>query len=92
MVQEYKRTCKACGKVWHSLVMREKMMKKNSCDECGETFELCGGCSDSNSRLQWKGNIEARDRERQSQMNDLTTCPNCGSSNYSEEIISHEEQ
>lgn len=85
-VQEYKRTCTACGKVWHSLVAREKELTTavgcSGCQECGSA------CGDRPALAQFEHNTASR----QDVLIKLRTCPNCGSRIYREEIISHEIQ
>lgn len=79
--QEYKRTCQQCGKVWHSLVEREKQiqaqMKSSGCQMCANT------CGDRAATAQYERNIHSQ----QSEVSRLKSCPNCQSRNYVEEII-----
>lgn len=79
-VQEYRRTCRACGKVWHSLVDREAGiqadMKNALCDFCM--------CSPSVT-VQAKRNVAAQ----KSEISRLRSCPQCQSGVYDEEIVSH---
>jgi tetratricopeptide (TPR) repeat protein len=87
-VQEYRRTCGNCGKVWHSLVQREKKIESGI--QFDKTFCLCNTCSGGKSSdaviSQSKRNIDAQS----STLDDLRKCPNCGSINYNEEILSYE--
>jgi len=87
MIQEYKRTCAQCGKIWYSLVSREEEVKRLLGEEVVmEGAELCNCCF-----WAWP----QRDRNYASlreQLNDLRRCPSCHSSNYTEEIISHEKK
>lgn len=91
MAREYRRTCRRCGTVWHSLVSRETKVKadtcNNQCDQCNETCiepcDQCGNCSSSRPRLQAKRNAQASESELQR----LRTCPNCKSASYREEIL-----
>ncbi|MCX6818209.1 MAG: hypothetical protein NTU57_05125 [Candidatus Aenigmarchaeota archaeon] len=86
-VQEYKRKCNQCGKVWHSLVSREKQIEKqNKCDACVQGSSACGG--DLQTATQSQRNREAKEMTLQ----DLKKCPQCGSANYSEEIITYEKK
>lgn len=86
-VEEYKRTCRECGKVWHSLVAREKQIqgniKSNACSGMGAT---CGGS--------WGGATQSvRNREASEEILDkLRKCPNCGSKNFKQVIIHYEKK
>lgn len=88
-VQEYKRTCKECGKVWHSLVSREKEIKSsvnsNSCLQVSEAMNCCG---DMGAMAQAGRNVDAQT----DLLDKLKKCPNCGSKNYEETIISYEKK
>jgi hypothetical protein len=90
---EYKRTCKQCGKVWHSLASREKYLKKekscNDCNMCVSAFGSAGGNAYSwGTWTQAKRNEHALNNE----ISRLNQCPNCMSCNYTEEIIAHEKK
>lgn len=75
-VGEYKRTCNECGKVWHSLVDREKFLKTSLFgDACG----MCG----SPNQAQYSRNYNANE----SSLAKLNSCPSCGSTNYTQEIV-----
>jgi uncharacterized Zn finger protein len=82
MPQEHQRQCQACGKVWHSLVSREKQVerdnKSNSCNVCAQ---MCNPAA----QLQAKHNAETN----QSELSRLRQCPQCGSANFNERIIDH---
>jgi len=84
-VAEYKRVCNQCGKVWHSLVDREKQiaqkMMSNSCLMCGNT------CSGSGFG-QYSRNFDAN----QDSLTALKRCPQCSSANYTETIIYYEKK
>jgi ribosomal protein S27AE len=80
-VQEYKRTCRSCGKTWHSLVTREKQIAK---DEKSNKCNVCAQCGNPAAQLQAKRNLEAN----QSETTRLHQCPVCASANYDEVIIS----
>jgi len=79
-MSEYRRTCRVCGKVWHSLVEREKTINRdirnNSCHYC-----LCNPEVD----VQADRNAAAS----KSEISRLKTCPDCHSANYNEEIVTH---
>jgi hypothetical protein len=90
-VVEYKRTCLQCGKVWHSLASREKYLEKekkwNDCNMCASAFGSAGGNSHSlETWTQTKRNEHALNNE----ISKLKQCPNCMSSNYTEEQIVYE--
>ncbi len=84
MSQEYQRQCQACGKVWHSLVSREKQIASdNKSNTCNVIAQGCG-CNPA-AQLQAKRNAEAN----QSEIANLKKCPQCGSANYNERIIDY---
>lgn len=78
MVQEYRRTCSRCGKVWHSLVAREKQIDTAKTQAAFATLGSCCGDNSQNMR-----NIEAGNED----LNRLRQCPDCKSSSYTEEIL-----
>lgn len=80
MAKEYRRTCKACGKVWHSLVAREKQIKEG---QCCDLCSMCFSYSDDAAQAQIKGNAQ----QSSSELHRLQKCPECSSSNYDEEIV-----
>ena len=91
-IQEYKRTCRNCGNIWHSLVSREGILifQKTSSElgACGSGMQsastcfMCGG----GKFAQYQRNAEATDSE----LDRLRSCPECGSKNYSEELMTYE--
>jgi len=81
-IQEYRRTCKSCGKVWHSLVEREKAIEKDKKNNQRDSFQLCN----SSTMSQAKHNIAANESE----LSRLRRCPECQSAIYREEIITHD--
>ncbi len=85
-IQEYKRTCNQCGKVWHSLVAREKELegdvKCNACIGAGTAFGDMGTASQSIRNAQ----------AQKTSLYSLRLCPQCGSQNYKEEIISYDKK
>ena len=86
-VQEYKRKCNQCGKVWHSLVDREKQLEEGvKCDACIQTSTALSG--NLGSATQSKRNVAAG----QNSLESLRKCPKCGSQNYKEDIISYEKK
>ncbi len=81
-IQEYRRTCKGCGKVWHSLVEREKAIEKDKKNNECDTLNLCS----SSAVAQAKHNVAANESE----ISRLRRCPECHSAVYCEEIITHD--
>jgi len=85
-VKEYKRTCRECGKVWQSLVEREKKIEKEisraSLQQAG--FACCNPATATQSQRTAAAHENA--------LQQLRRCPNCGSQNYSEEIIIYEKE
>ena len=93
LVIEYKRTCNHCGKVWHVLAEREKYLesekKWNSCNMCASALAALSGDSNYNGTFtQAKRNQHALNDE----INKLKQCPNCMSTNYSEEQTEYEKK
>ena len=86
-VKEYKRKCKECGKVWHSLVDREEQIHKSAIS--ASTVQACTACGGA------LGTSAQSQRNAHSQMellDKLRKCPKCGSTNYSEEIKTYEKK
>jgi len=81
-IREYKRKCNQCGKVWYSLVSQEKSISTGGflSSLVGIGTALTGnlGASTQSSR-----NSDAL----MQRIEELKKCPNCGSSDYTEEII-----
>ncbi len=95
-VQEYKRTCNQCGKVWHSLPTREQNIKKqiesNKQQQCLSTaIPIC--CNTSEGPY-----IQTYNQEKQmehgfhSELDRLKSCPKCGSKDYKEKLIRYEKR
>ena len=81
MAREYRRTCRRCGKIWHSLVSRENKIKRDkNCTQC----DIAGSGCNPSARMQAKRNLQASE----SDIGRLRRCPNCQSSSYDEEIVS----
>lgn len=80
MAKEYRRTCRACGNVWHSLVGRERAVAASG---CFESYEMC--TSSGSKSAQHSRNWDAESNE----LNRLRTCPSCGSSAYDEEVVEY---
>lgn len=87
-VTEYKRVCKECGKMWHSLVEREKMINPsgNCCDL--DTLGEFNTCGTNSANAQYRRNIQSREDT----LSKLRKCPVCSSSNYIETIIYYEKK
>lgn len=83
--EEYKRTCKACGKVWHSLVSREKEILQRK--QANAAQGMAGTCSPNTSATSI-GTGQIIDSELQG----LRKCPECGSANFEEVIVTYDEQ
>lgn len=84
IVKEYKRTCNKCGKVWFSLIEREKELERKrknyGCQSC--TFATCNWGAMTQSNRNQDATIDGLDR--------LRSCPECQSKDYTEEIVSHD--
>lgn len=79
MQKEYKRTCKSCGKVWHSLKAREDTIHKhhhniNPCHPCSQM------CNPHNR-------LYTLPAQNETELNRLRSCPECKSNNYDEEVV-----
>ena len=90
---EFKRKCKECGKVWHSLKSREDKIANDIKKEQGALkTAACGMCGGSYSAggmaEQAKRNISALEAE----LERLKICPNCSSHNYEETEIKLSEE
>lgn len=81
-MQEYRRTCNACGKIWHSLVTRENQVVKS-----GQTdaLNVCAQMCNASAQQQAKRNFDAN----QSEIVRLRQCPQCGSSSYNEVLVDY---
>jgi hypothetical protein len=86
-VKEFKRTCKECRKVWHSLCSREKAIDNEIRTKGSiQASQACSGNMGAAAQMQ-------RNAESQKDLlNKLKKCPNCGSGNYKEEIIIYEKK
>jgi acetyl-CoA carboxylase beta subunit len=82
-VQEYKRKCNQCGKVWHSLVADEKSLNRGA---FLESLVAVGTAlsGDLGTSAQSRRNAQAQ----QGQDKSLKRCPKCGSADYTEELVS----
>ncbi len=93
-MEEFQRQCQVCGKVWHSLVSREKqiesLQKANALQSCGAAMQTCGSCGviGSGTQAQANRNLDAN----RSELARLKSCPQCGSANFNEKIIDMQNQ
>jgi hypothetical protein len=91
---EYRRTCRVCGKVWHSLVSREKQIMSSQTSDAllaaGGAMQSCGTCGTvgSGTQAQASRNLDAN----QSELQRLRSCPECSSANYAEQLNDHANQ
>jgi len=91
-IQEYQRTCRHCGKVWHSLVSRERSLSLRRTGavlgECGSQMQSASLCFMCNfGAPQYGRNADATTSE----IDRLRSCPACGSKNYSEKIMTYDQ-
>jgi ribosomal protein S27AE len=86
-VGEYKRRCNQCGKIWHSLVSREKELEGNVKFNAFIQFGTAIG-GNLSAATQSKRNVESN----QDILDKMRQCPNCGSRNYSEDILTYEKR
>lgn len=78
--REYQRQCIQCGKVWHSLIARERQVSfDQNCNNCDQVAHCC----EPTARLQANRNTQATNSE----LDRLRKCPNCGSGTYNERIV-----
>lgn len=82
-VQEYKRTCRACGKNWHSLVSRENAIQERM---KANAMQGVVGCCSPNTSATAIGTGQIIESELQK----LRQCPECGSASYDEVIVSYD--
>ena len=86
-IKEYKRKCNQCNKLWHSLVSREKEIEDGK--KIAAWNQVSNSCAcKSGSALQAQRNVGAY----QDSLDKLHKCPECGSQNYTEEIIIYEKK
>lgn len=83
VVQEYKRTCNACGKVWHSLASREAELINR---RVANAAQVAAGCCSPAVGSQGMATATLIDNE----MERLKTCPECGSSSHGLEIVDYD--
>lgn len=86
-VKEYKRKCKECGKIWHSLSSRE--MEIESTKRVAALNQASNACTcNSGAALQAQRNVSSS----QDTLDKLRSCPKCGSHNYAEEVLVYEKK
>jgi hypothetical protein len=86
-IKEYKRTCKQCKKVWHSLVDREKQIEGNK--KVAALNQASNACAcNSGAALQAQRNVGADNDS----LDKLRKCPKCGSQDYKQEVIIYEKK
>lgn len=85
-IKEYKRKCKECGKVWHSLASREEEIQDDikTQGHIG-VFTAFGNQAASAQALR---NAQAL----HDSLDKLRKCPKCGSANYTETITTFEKK
>ena len=98
-VKEFRRTCTACGKVWHSLASRERELAcgqcQGICGQCNSSCAMCGNLGKKGQATYWSaagaGAQEKRNTDAvETELKRLKTCPACGSSKYREELLLHD--
>lgn len=86
-VKEFKRKCNECGKVWHSLAEREKEIERSK--SVAALNQMSNACScRSGAALQAQRNVGAS----QDSLDKLRRCPECGSQNYTEDVLIYEKK
>lgn len=88
MTREYRRTCRACRTVWHSLVSREQAVAVSGCADAGlmcNSISMCSSPGKDAAFAQHGRNMDANSAE----LARLQSCPRCGSSAYDQEIVEH---
>jgi putative component of membrane protein insertase Oxa1/YidC/SpoIIIJ protein YidD/uncharacterized OB-fold protein len=80
-VKEVKCKCKECGKVWHYLQSEYNDLSSSAMNNAVLGFSNCGsfrGDSATNKSLEYRRRADA-----------LRKCPECGSRNFDEQIVSY---
>jgi hypothetical protein len=85
---EYKRTCKECGKVWHSLKKREEEIKK--LQNAASYQSALSYCTCSPLMYGAAAQYDRNWASAQKDLDSLMSCPVCGSRNYEEKEIMFE--
>lgn len=92
-VKEYKRKCKECGKVWHSLASREEKLQKDlKSNQCDQMTSACGMCGGNWMALQSSTQAKRNEHALTDEAIRLKKCPNCGSGNYEEKEVIYEKK
>ena len=92
-VCEFKRTCNECTKVWHVLQSRENEINKKIKDSrSSQNVAACGMCGGSYSAQGAATQAKHSENALEEELNRLRQCPNCSSSNYTEEKVIYEKK
>ena len=79
-IEEYKRKCQECGKVWHSNIKIEKNLQASAgLNALSGISSLFFGGSAATSQYIRNTNAQT------SEITNLKKCPNCGSTHYTEQ-------
>lgn len=91
---EYKRTCKACGSVWHSSVAQENSGAGTSGTRVGVAGAILMGSLSSTVpaviTLNYLNRAENKEAAHANSLNSARHCPKCGSGSYNEEVVYYE--
>ncbi len=90
---EYKRTCKACGSVWHSSVSQENSGPGTLANRGCLLGALALGSLRSTAGAiitfdQWN-RIDDKEAAHANYLHSVRRCPNCGSNAYYQEVVSY---
>jgi len=85
IVQEYKRKCNSCGKIWHSLKSEEDQLISGT-----KLNALVGLSTALTGNLGTSAQSNRNAQSNKDRLEDLRKCPECGSRNYSEELTEFE--
>ena len=92
-VKEYKRKCNECGKKWHVLASREEKLQKDiKSNNCDQMTAACGMCGGNYSALGASTQAKRNEHALTDEVTRLKKCPECGSGNYSEEVVIYEKK
>jgi len=90
-VQEYRRTCYECGKVWHVLASRESEIEKQALrNQLSGCVSYMGMASNFRSFFNTYAQVKRNEDAIKSEGYKLKTCPNCGSGNYEGVLVVYE--
>jgi len=90
---EYKRTCKACGSVWHSSVSQENSGPGTVASRLGLAGAIALGSLRSTPGAiitfnQWD-RIDDKEAAYANYLHSVRHCPKCGSNAYYQEVVSY---